>query len=181
MTSLLELTRNYQNIINQIIENGGELPDSLSEALGSLELSVPEKVDAYAVVLERLKAEETYLRQKASEFEAVARGCKNAQERLKDSLKQAALILKTDEIKGIDSRFKISESEPKLKVNSNDLEEGYFTEEQTIVTSKIPIESKIKFALEQGLEVKGASYQKTVTLRQYVNKSSGAKNAKRID
>lgn len=181
MSSLLELTKNYQNIVNQIIESGGHLPAELEAQLSAVEVQHPEKVDAYSVVLERLKAEEAYLRSKAAEFEAVARGCKNAQQRLKDAIKNAASILGVDEIKGNDTRFKISESEPLLHVNTEQLSKEYCTEKQTILIEKEALRDKIELALKNGDEVTGASYKTVVTLRQYVNKSSGAKNAKRID
>ena len=149
--------------------------------LQEIEANHPEKIDSYAVVLERLKNEEAYLRSKAAQFEAVARGCKNAQEWLKTALKSAANEMGTNELKGIDSRFKITTSEPKVQFDVSRLSEEYYRTKETVVIEKIPKETKIAEDLKAGIEVEGACLKSTVTLRQYVNKSSGGQNAKRIN
>ena len=109
--------------------------------------------------------EETYWKEKAEKYKAIAKGCDNARERLKDNLKFAAGILGTDELKGIDVKFKVSTLKPKMIIESA-LDTKYFVQ---VITS-VPDKEKLRKDLDAGVEVFGAHLEDVRSIRQLVNK-----------
>lgn len=166
--SLMSLTQEYQSIISKIIENGGELPAETEAQLANIETKMPAKVDAYAFVMDRLENEEEYWKAKAKEMQAVARGCENARDRIKENIKAAMIGLGQDELFGVDTRFKISNSKPKLVVDQNELTSEYITERKIYD----PDTEKIIADLKAGKEVPGAHFEEVKGIRKYVNRGS---------
>lgn len=125
-------------------------------------------MDAYQAVLERLEIEGEYWASKAEAYAKMAKGCKGARERLKDSLKYAMKELGTDELIGHDCKFKLSNSKPKLVVDETDLDKSYYMQVTMTVVDKKRIEEDLKI----GVPVKGAKLEEVKSIRSYLNKGS---------
>jgi hypothetical protein len=166
--SLYALVAESQNITSALIESGGQLSPELEEALINLEVKLPSKIDAYAAVLERMEMEEEYWKAKAKQYQSIAKGCLNVREKIKESLKTAAEALGSDELLGVDSRFKITNSNPKLIIDQQLLSEDYLVKKVIFE----PDSDKIKDDLKAGKEISGAWFLNSKSIRIYANKGA---------
>lgn len=164
--SLYSLVNEAQALFEVLSENNGELTPELEAKLTNLEVNLPIKIDAYNVILERAEIEENYWKKKAESMLAVAKGCKNIRERLKEQLKLSAIHLGKSELVGNDVKFKISNSKPKLIVNESEIESIYKFD---VVTTEID-KKRITEDLAIGVPVRGAFLEETKSIRSYVNK-----------
>lgn len=156
-------------ITERLIENEGEVTPELDELLTIHTSQLAQKVDSYAVVMERLESEAEYWRKKSQDMAAKAKAMTNAQERIKDQLKAAMQILSLEQLAGEHFSFKLSKSRPKLSIDATALPADFKT--QTIVYE--PDKDKIADALNSGLDVPGAEYVPVYALRKTL--SRGAK------
>jgi Siphovirus Gp157 len=166
--TLIQLVQSSQSIVEQLIESGGELSPELSLALSNLEVQLPAKLDSYAFILEKLEAEEDFWKQKAKAMQAVAKGCSNVRDRIKENLKLAALEMKADELVGNDFKFKFSNSKPKLIIDESALDKAYTMQ---VVTTEID-KKRIEDDLKLGVPVVGAHLEETKAMRVYANKGA---------
>lgn len=166
--SLLALVSESQNMTKLLIESGGVLTAEMEAALANVEVKLPAKIDAYASVLERMEMEEEFWKAKAKQYQAIAKGCSNVRDRLKDALKLAAENLQTDELVGIEMRFKVTNTNPKLMVDQQLLSEDYLTR----TVSFEPNNELIREELRAGKEVPGAWFSPSKSLRAYANKGA---------
>lgn len=170
-TNLYEIVAQAQVIENAIAENGGELSPELEAALALVDLSLTEKVEGYAHVIDRLDHVSKFWKEKADEHYAIASGLSKARERIKDRLKQGMVILNKDEVFGETVRFKLTPTKGSLVISdASKLPDEYLMVE----TRKIPDKEKIRTSLESFAEIPGASLEGGYQLRKYANKS-GAK------
>ena len=165
--SLRTLVEISNTVLNQLIESGGELTPEMEAQLAQVEINLPVKVDGYAAIMERLEMEEAYWKEKAAKFIAVARGCTNVRDRLKESLKFAMSELGTTEILGNDVKFKLSNSKPKMIIDPDTIDKAYTMQVTTTEIDKKRIEEDLKM----GVPVQGARLEETKSIRQYVNKA----------
>lgn len=164
--SLYALVAESQNMTRQLIENGGILTDEMELAIRNIEVKIPAKIDAYASVLDRMELEEEYWKAKAKQYQAIAKGCANVRDRIKDALKTAAEAMQTDELLGLDVRFKVTNSNPKLMIDQQLLSEDYLTRKVIFE----PDNEKIKEDLKNGKEIDGAWLNVSKSIRVYANK-----------
>lgn len=165
-TSLPALVKESQALFQALAESGGELTPEMESALSNIEVNLPAKIDGYKVMIDRAELEEAYWKKKADEFYAVATGMKNVQARLKESLKFAAIQLNQTELVGNDVKFKLSNSKPKLIIDSDKIDKAYTMQVTTTEIDKKRIEEDLKL----GVPVTGAHLEETKSIRAYVNK-----------
>lgn len=166
--SLRALIAQATNLSTALIESGGQLSPELEKALVEIDVKFPIKIDGYAVIMERMEMESDYWKQKAEFYSQIAKGCMAARERLKESLKFAMEQLGTDELKGIDVRFKLSRTKPRLVINEDLLESGYLV----ATTVSMPDKKRIEQDLKDGLMIDGAMLMENKSLRAYANKGT---------
>lgn len=169
--SLVSIVSDTNDIVSQLIENGGELPPDLEEKflINKNELAV--KTDSYAYMLERLELEESYWKAKANDMALISKSLKGLRERLKDRLKYALSNLEEKEIKGDDYRFKLSNAKGKLVID----DEKIISDEYKYQKVSMELDKdKIKEDLAKGVKIEGARIEESSMLRKYLNKK-GAK------
>ena len=166
--SLPQLVQSSHMLVQALLESGGELTAEIEQSLTEIDTKMPQKIDGYQAVLERLEIEGEYWSQKASDFAKMASGCKKARERLKDTLKHAMKELGTDELIGNDCRFKLSNSKPKLVINEVELDKAYYMQ----VTSTVVDRKKIEEEMAMGVPIAGVRLEEVKSLRPYLNKGS---------
>ena len=164
--SLPALVREVQSLFQVLAENGGELTPELEQSLAVIDIALPAKIDSYKVILDRAELEETYWKKKADEMYAIAKGMKSIQERLKESLKLAAIAMDKTELVGNDVNFKLSNSKPKMVIDEKLIDEAY---KYTVTTTEID-KKKIEEDLRLGVPVTGAHLVETKSIRAYANK-----------
>lgn len=161
------------NLANQVIEalvaREGEMTPEMETLVRELNVSIPDKIDAYVSVLERLELEESYWDRKSKMYQAVARGCKSQREYLKTVLKDALRSLDGKSVvSGIDSKISLAQAKPALIINEDELPPIYFMIKQT----KEPDKEKIRRDLELGVMIPGATLKESHSLRIGINKNS---------
>lgn len=155
----------FNNIVSAIAEAGGELTPELEAAFDGMGAQIQVKADSYAFVMDRLDAEAEFWKKRAEQFSRVAKSCKNLKERLNDSIKMAMKQLGTDEVHGVDMRFKLTRMAPKLVIQESLLPSEY----KMVVTETVPDKERIKADLANKCEVPGAVMEEVLALRKYVN------------
>ena len=166
-STLPQLVSKANLLAEKLIESGGELDPVTEAALTVNEKELALKVDAYAVIMDRFKFEADFYKAKAKEMQAHAKAIENAAERLKNNLKFALKTLGQSEVSGIEYRFKLTNSKPKLLIDEALLPDEFKTQ----VVSYEPDKDKIHDALNSGLTVKGCALEESVALRKYVAKA----------
>lgn len=166
--SLYEIVAQAQVIERAIAESGGELSPELEQALTQIDLSLTEKVEGYAQIMDRLESVSTYWAGKAAELSKISKGCSTVAAKIKDRLKQGMVELGKDEVFGESIRFKLTPTKGSLVIS----DASKLTDEYLMIeTKKIPDKEKIRAQLESFGDVPGASLEGGYQLRKYAVKA----------
>lgn len=148
-----------------LVETGGEMTPEIEAALINIDSRTPDKIDAYAIIMERMDMESKYWKDKAKYMSAVGKACENVKEKLRSNIKYAMQELGKRELAGRDVRFVLSPSKPTLVIKEEFLDAKYFKTEVV----KTPDKKAIEEALLLGEDVEGAMVVESYSLRQYAN------------
>lgn len=168
-TSLYQIVAQAQYIEQKIAEAGGELTPELEAALSNVDLSLAEKVEGYAHVIDRLESVSKYWNDKAEELYNVASGCANAAKRIKERLKQGMVEMSKEEVFGESIRYKLTPTKGSLVISDASKIPDEFL---MVETKKVPDKEKIRTALESFASVPGASLEGGYQLRKYPVKAA---------
>jgi hypothetical protein len=165
MSKTLTQIRESNRLIESLLEaQDGLVTPELETLMSDVSQALPEKIDSYYHVRERIKSEITYLNARETELRNHRKSLENAEARLSENLKYHMKQTGETELLGNDYRFKLSASKPKLIIeNENALPAGYVQE----VVVKEPQKDRIKEDLEMGLTVPGAKLEQSNQLRSY--------------
>lgn len=172
--SLIALQHEANALELAIIENNGEIPPELDEALTNVQIDLADKLDGYGFVMERFeKALKPYWKDQLEFHQKVLKAIDAIPKKLKERLKFAcADELKEGEKKivkeGNKFKFTISKLAPTVHVIDDELlPEKYLKTETVEVTNTTVDEDLLRKDLEDGVEVEGAwlepSYRITKT------------------
>lgn len=165
--SLFSITRQTQELVEHLVENGGELTEEMESALTVNEKQLATKVDGYAHFLDRLDLEQDFFKRRAEMYLQVAKSLANMKKQLQGNLKYCLVSLQEQEVVGNEFRFKLSKARPKISIESEDkIPKDYFKEE---VVSRLDKEM-LRASLERGVPIEGVSLEKNYSLRKYLNK-----------
>lgn len=161
--SLLTITQELHSLELALLESGGE-GEGLSEHYSSAVIAKEKKVDSYAAIIERCKSIEAEFKLKADNLLKISRGAKHLAEHLKFNLKQALILLGSDELAGEEVRFKLTSAQEAVEVIDEGLLPLEYLDMKTVYT---PNKERIKEALVNGISVQGARLVKSHQLRTY--------------
>lgn len=164
--SLVSIVREVATLETLLIESGGELTPEIESMLTVKEVNLPEKVDNYEAMLDRLESIEGLYKERAKMFSTAAKSLGNAQDTLKERLKFAMKELGVTELMGHDIRFKLSATKPRLVIDDEKLVPKDYKVE--VVTTEVQ-KDKLAEDLKIG-SVAGAHLEESFSLRKYVNK-----------
>jgi hypothetical protein len=168
MKTLTDIVVHASQIEVMLIESGGEITPEIDAMISARDIQLPEKIDAYSTVLDRLDIIEQHYREKANQFLLIAKSIMMASERCKDNLKSAMMTLDTNELLGNDYRFKLQNSKPAVQFNNEELiPDDYKRKVETIVIDK----KRIYEDLTIGIPVAGCNLSHGKSLRKFINKS----------
>lgn len=163
--SLLSIINEASSIEGMIIESGGELTPDIEMLLEVNQRTLAEKVDAYHMVIERFEALEKHYQSRSDYFKTISGQCKSVILRLKNNIKFAMQEMGVEEIKGLDMRFKLSQTPGSLVIEDPEMVPVEFKKE--VISTEID-----KKALKEALgkhEVPGAKLDRGFSLRTYAN------------
>lgn len=164
--SLALIVAEMNELVTQIVENGGELTEVLETAFDDVGTQLQAKTDSYAFIMDKLDAEADFWDARAKASAKVAKSCKALRERLNDNIKFAMQQMQADEILGGEMRFKLSKLPPKVVMNPELIPDAY----KMVVTETVPDKERIKATLLAGQSVPGAGLEDVYSLRKYANR-----------
>ena len=155
-----ELTDAYKNIMMLLEEADEENEEMLLQALENVKEEIPDKADAYKIIMDRLDANIEMCKVNEKRIYANRKYFENKKDQLKQRLQN--LMIETDmrDIKTDKFRFKIQNNPVSLRV----LDETKVPEEFKKVEVKVD-NTKLKDAIKNGLEVDYAELVQTESLR----------------
>ncbi len=164
---LITLAKEANVLLEKLIEAGGEISPELESALQSIDVSLPKKVDGYGFLLDRLTKEAQFWQEKSDLYAAVAKSTLNFQARMKDRIKIAMEIMRQDEVRGFDVRFKmVRNSQESLAIDERALPRDWTME----VVTRVPDKERIKEAIKSGKTVTGCVLTQGYHVRKFVNR-----------
>lgn len=119
ISPLAALKQNLSNenlLLYAILDGEGEITPEIEQALIDTERSLESNVDWYFHFKKRLESEMEYRKANADRERAIQRRIEEMVERLDESLKENMIQHHKKEISGIDYRFCLSKTKPKIEL-----------------------------------------------------------------
>lgn len=159
MQSLFNIKQEYQELIDELIENEGELTPELELALAITEENLLVKAENYATAIEYLKATTDMAANEMKRIAAIKKQSENATKRLKDAIAGAMELFQKEKLEAGLHKFSFRASK---SVVIDDIEKlsGKF-----IAIEKVAIKDAIKDAINNGEEVTGAHIEQKKSLQ----------------
>lgn len=149
--NLYELTQEQLDINFMLEENGGELTPELEAAMQMNKENYQQKSEGYCKAIAMYKSQEEALDAEIKRLQAKKKVCKNAQERMKESLLASMRLLDLQKIEA--GTFTISTRKSTAVEIIDETKLGEYRRE--VVTYEIN-KNDIKKALNEGIEIEGA-------------------------
>jgi len=163
MTTLGAMLSEWREIEEEIDLADGEVTEGLEQRLTALDLSLPEKVDAYGFVIDKFAAEAEFFKNKAKEFSDKARSYESTGARIKQRLKELIIISGKTTLEGNHTKFRISECSPTMDIYDRSILPEQFT---YVVTSVEINKTLLKDTLKTRTDIPGARLIGGTALRQ---------------
>ena len=165
-----------------LLETGGEVNETLEAWLMEIDHSLTTKVDSYVFIQGELESEARRLRDQAREISDAAKSIENISERLNSRIKEVMSSLSTSEINGATYRYVLSDGKPKLIIDGLAeknvrllMADNLPNEYKMQVTYWVVDKEKIEADLLDMKSVPGCRFEKSNSLRKYVNKGDKKK------
>jgi hypothetical protein len=150
-----------------LLENEGEVNDTLETWLVINEKNLSVKTDAYHYMIDQLEQGVDFFKSKAEEANQARKQYESLIDRMKNNLKFTMQELNTDEIRGEEYRYKLSRSKPKVEITSEDKLPASYLKEKIVYSADKDL---IKEDLDKGIEIDGARLIESYSLRSYLVK-----------
>ena len=164
--TLIKLLIESNTLVNKVIDSGGEVDEDMEKALDLKSGELMNKIDGYAVIIDKCKEEAEYLKLQGKMFTDTAKTVKSFGDNLKSRLKEIMRAEGKDEFKGVLYRFKLSRTKGSVQVDEDELPAHYMREKIVVEPDK----DLIAQHLSDGIEVPGARIVESYSVRKYVNK-----------
>jgi len=175
--SLMSLVKDHHKLDEDLFKADGELSAEMEEFLQITEKGLAQKVDSYKMYMDHLEYRSEYFKNLAIQALQYEKSFLNQIKRMKEILRFTMLQMQTNELKGEQYRFALTEPSAKLVIENEELVPVKFTKEEIIFKMD---RDAIKAALESGEAVAGAKLETTNQLRQYVNSGNKKKKPKEV-
>ena len=167
INTLASMFSMHADLLKGLLETGEVTPE-IESMLAHLEIALPEKVDGYHHILSRLEAEMEYFKAKADELYAASKVISNARDRIKEHIKFKMQEQGLSSLEGLDFKFTLSKSKPKVVVQEELIPKEYTREVTEIKIDKDRISEDLKL----GIPVPGAHLEDVFALKTSVNKAT---------
>jgi hypothetical protein len=167
MSTLNELLDLSREIENRLIEADGLITPDIEALTNILDVSLPEKIDGYAIVIDRMEANAEWFKAQAYKYALVQKGLERASENIRTRLKEIMIQREVADLAGNTERFKLSPSKPRLLIgDETKIPTQFLIETKTISPDK----DAIRAALTKGDKVESCVLEPSFSLRRYVKK-----------
>jgi len=151
--SIYQIEQSYNQLAEELIENGGELTPELEQSLAITEEQLQNKSVAYSFVIKEMDADIDIIDAEIKRLQAAKKQREKASEYLKDRIKNAMDLFSIYEIKTPLVKINFRKSETVEVENVNALPAAYKVVKVTEQADKVAI----KAALKDGVDVAGCS------------------------
>jgi hypothetical protein len=142
--TIYQIEQSYNQLAEELIDNGGELTPELSEALAITEEQLQNKSVAYSFVIKQIDSEVDIIDAEIKRLQAMKKTRENAAERLKANIKHAMELFNIDEIKTPLVKINFRKSEAVEVDDVNQLPAPYKVVKVTEQADKMAIKEAIK-------------------------------------
>ena len=142
--TIYQIEQSYNQLAEELIDNGGELTPELSEALAITEEQLQNKSVAYSFVIKQIDSEVDIIDVEIKRLQAMKKTRENASERLKANIKHAMELFNIDEIKTPLVKINFRKSEAVEVDDVNQLPAPYKVVKVTEQADKVAIKEAIK-------------------------------------
>lgn len=165
--SLRTLVQLSAQIEESLILSSGEITPEIETALAVKDIQLPEKIDNYSLVMDRMKSLSEFYSQKADVFLRLSKAANGIVDRCKDNLKFAMIEMNTNELLGNDYRFKLQNAQPSTVIE----DENKIPDSYKIIETITKIDKKrVAEDLKIGVPVEGARLEQSQFIRTYATK-----------
>lgn len=175
--SLMAFVKDHHKLDEALLKNDGELSEELEQFLQITEKGLAEKIDGYKLYMDHLEFRAQYFKDLAQQAKVYEKTFTNLIERMRGNLKFAMQNMNTNELKGEQYRFALTEPSDKLIIENEEEIPAKFTKEELVLTVD---KEQVMAALKKGEKVPGAKIELVSQLRQYVNGGSKKKTKKEV-
>jgi len=151
MSNIYNITTEFLQLEAQLIENGGELTEELSQALQINKDELQHKSIQYGYVIKSLSDNVDAIDNEIKRLQAIKKANENAIDRLKDTLSNAMQLFGISELKTPTLKINFRKSEQVIVHDVNNLPQMY----KTIKVTEQPDKMKIKEAIKDGEDILG--------------------------
>jgi len=159
--TIYQIEQSYNQLAEELIENGGELTPSLEEALAITEEQLQNKSVAYSFVIKQMDADVEIIDAEIKRLQAAKKQREKASEYLKERIKHAMDTFQIEEIKTPLVKINFRKSETVEVEDVNALPSLYKVVKVTEQADKVAI----KAALKDGIYISGCRIQKHTNLQ----------------
>ena len=149
--NLFQITNEMQSIMNELIENGGELTPQLQSMLTITESQLKEKAVNYAMVIRSMDYETNVIDEEIKRLQGLKKSRQNAMERLKSVLTNAMEQCDMDAIETPTNKISFRKSQSLQILDETLVPKQYKTQ---VITTKID-KNAIKQDMKNGITVDG--------------------------
>jgi uncharacterized small protein (DUF1192 family) len=142
--SIYQIEQSYNQLAEELIENGGELTPELEQSLAITEEQLQNKSVAYSFVIKEMDADIDIIDAEIKRLQAAKKQREKASEYLKDRIKHAMDLFSIDEIKTPLVKINFRKSESVEVENVNALPYAYKTVKVVETADKVAIKEAIK-------------------------------------
>ncbi len=151
MNSIYNIQSEYQQLVNQLIENGGEITSELELALQINKDNFHSKSENYAYITKQFDGEMDIIDNEIKRLQQAKRSREKTIERLKATIEMAMNTFEIDKIETPLIKISFRNSESVEVTDVNDLPNEYKVIKVTEAADKL----KIKDALKSGMFIEG--------------------------
>lgn len=153
MNSIFKIQAEYQQIVNELIENGGELTPELELALQITKDNFHSKSENYAFITRQFNAEMDIIDAEIKRLQQAKKTREKAIERLKANIETAMITFEVDKIETPLIKISFRKSESVEVEDVNTLPALY----KVVKVSESADKLKIKDAIKSGILIEGCS------------------------
>jgi hypothetical protein len=153
MSSLFNITKDHLELVNALIENGGELTDEIQTALQISEAELRQKSESYAYVIKQLNSDIIAIDTEMQRLKKLTQAREKAITRMEDALLQAMEAYDIQKIETPLLKLSIRNTEA-VEILDEDLISAEFKKEKITCTID---KTAIKNAIKNGEMVIGAT------------------------
>lgn len=152
--SLYQIQEEYQQIVNQLLDNGGEITDELEQSLAISQHELTVKGTNYALVIREFEGKEAVIDAEIERLTKLKRVFSNSADRLKHNIKAAMEAFGVDKIEGEIIKLSLAKIPASVEIKDENLIPKFLKTE--VPATWKPDKKAIKEVLESGETVLGA-------------------------